>query len=158
MTAKRYRLNNICQVLAVSNLNAPPVGTVWEPQTEEEKAEARALANVGYAQETTADATVLTRSQSEAGQKLKVSGVVDATEQEDGTFKNAEGKQVHADGSEFFEGDQDVLDFLSGNVGDVVAGLKDWEVDSLDRIAHLEGIGKNRKGVIDGIAAAKSAE
>ena len=160
MSKKRYQLNNSgTMVSAISNVNAPAVGTVWEPQTQEEIAEAEALANVGYAEVTTREATELTRSQAENGApKPKVSGIKETPVlQEDGTYKNKAGVQVHADGSEFFDGDQDVLDFLSGNVNDVVAGLGEWETDSLGRIAYLEGIGKNRKGVIDGITAAQAA-
>lgn len=159
MSTKRYRLNNHCLVGAISSTDVPPIGTVWEPQTQEEIAEAEALANVGYAEATTAAATVNTRSQNEAGTPApRVSGEVDAIEQEDGTFQNRAGVRVHSDGSEFLEGDDDALLLLDGNVADVVGELSgDLTVEQLDRLSYLEGIGKNRKGVQDGIAAAKSA-
>lgn len=154
MSGKRYQLNNSgCMVSAISNIDAPPVGTVWEPSSKEERDEAEALANVGYASETTADVTALTRAQTEAGITRRISGVANVIEQEDGTFKDAAGNRVHSDGSVFLEGDDDALALLDYGVNDVKAELGDLDDAKLSRLSYLEGIGKNRKGVLEAIGA-----
>lgn len=158
---QNYRLTNSgCMVSAISNVDTPPVGAVWTPGSHEEIAEAEALVNVGFAERTNEEATFTTYSERAEGKTSPtVSGVIDVQEQEDGTFKNANGVRVHSDGSLFVEGDDDALELLGYNVQDIVGDLDDLSVEQLDRLATLEStVGKGRKGVLDGIAAAKAAK
>lgn len=102
-----------CMVSALDPHGPSPVGVIWKPFDTAELDEAKALRNVGYAEETTAKPTAKTRAEL-AAEKPKdedatpnLSGIKEVgILQEDGTFKNKQGVRVHKDGSEFRDGDE----------------------------------------------------
>lgn len=163
METKRFKLTVTgCMVSALDPHGPALIGTIWQPFDTAELDEAKALAQVGYAEETTQKATAVTRAEKAASEPAsdgpKLSGVIDAQRQEDGTFKNKAGGRVHKDGSEFLDGDAGVLSVLDRPADDIIAALKaditDEQRAMLPRLAALETVYKNRKTVNEAIAAA----
>lgn len=164
MESKRFKvIVTGCMVSALDPHGPALIGTVWQPFDTAELDEAKALKNVGYAEETTLKATAVTRAEKAADKPdsdgPKLSGIVDAQRQEDGTFKNKSGGRVHKDGSEFLDGDAAILATLEKPADEIIAGLKGElspeAVAALPRLAALETVYKNRKTVNEAFAAAQ---
>lgn len=164
MDSKRFKLTVTgCMVSALDPHGPTLIGTIWQPFDTAELDEAKALAQVGYAEETTQKATAVTRAEKAAGEQPsdgpKLSGIIDAQRQEDGTYKNKAGGRVHKDGSEFLDGDDAILATLDKPADEIIAGLKGElspeAVAALPRLAALETVYKNRKTVNEAFAAAQ---
>lgn len=161
MANKRYKLLTTAIVTALDASNPTARGAVWEPAEVMEKQEAEALLRSGYAEETKSDITAETvnvRNSKAKGARAPLSGIVDATRQDDGTFRNRDGVRVNEDGTPFADGDDELVEMLTGNVDDVVAGLADLSPEQRTRLGALEAGGKGRKGIADAIAAYDEAE
>jgi hypothetical protein len=162
---KNYKLLTHAIITALDASNPSMRGTVWTPEDKIDVLEAEALARIGLAKETTEKATHQTVSARAAGKppKVPLSGSVDATLQEDGTFKNKNGVRVNKDGSEY-DGEEDVevplAELLDGNVTDVTTAIDETELsaEQLAALRDLEQSGKNRKTVLDHIQLYIEAE
>lgn len=151
---KRYKLLKTAIVTALDASNPTARGTVWAPTEILDKQEADALVMGGIA-EGSVDAP--TQAPKSAPKSNKLSGIVDATKQEDGTYKNKAGVQVHADGTALLDGDADLLAALSGTNDEVAEHAEGLDEAELIRLGELESIGKNRQGVHNAVEAGIAA-
>lgn len=128
--SQKYKLLTKCIITALHPNEPQKKGVVWEPKDDDAKAEAEALATVGYAQKTNEDVT-------------------------DPTFARAATQATPEDVSD--DDRAEMEEVLLGTVDEVVAGLGEYTIEGLDALAALETAGKGRKGVLDGISAAREA-
>lgn len=170
---KNYKLLTTAIITALDATNPTPVGSVWNPVETLDVHEAEALARIGIAQETKEAANVQTVAERRAGKaanKAPLSGIVDATRQEDGTFKNKNGQRVNEDGTDYVEQDEATkaalesrIAFLARPADQVIAGLAELTdeqkavLPALFALENGEG-GKQRKTVLEAIKAATKTE
>jgi hypothetical protein len=170
---KNYKLLTTAIVTALDASNPTRIGAVWTPTEVPDISEAKALVLIGVAEETKAAAdtqTVAERRANAVPKPAPLSGIVDATRQEDGTFVNKNGQRVNEDGSDYQETDDDKaaevaresrLAYLARPADEVIASLAELPDEHkavLPALHELEKQGKNRKTVLEAILNASKSE
>lgn len=166
---KNYRLNRTAIVTALDASNASPRGSVWTPTEKLDIQEADALVLIGVAEETKQKPTLQTVAERMAGQPAKVplSGIVDATRQEDGTFVNKHGKRVNEDGSDYEPSESEVAEknraaFINRPAAEVIADVGKLTPEQVANVVpaliDLETNGKGRSTVLEALNAAAKTE
>jgi len=156
--SKNYKLLRTAIVTALDASNPSPRGAVWTPAETLDIHEAEALARIGVAQETKEAVTLQTAAERRANAPAKpapLSGIVDATRQEDATFINKNGQRVNEDGSDYDDKEAARAAFLARNADDVIADIDNVPKAALAALHDLEAKGKGRKTVLE---ALKNAE
>lgn len=124
----KYRLLTTAIVSALDRSNPTLRGVVWEPEDVLDVQEAKALANVGYAEESKDEVTAWTPAQ------RALRDAQDAVEQETGV-------------------ETDLAELLAGTVDQVEESLAETELttEQLEALLQLESEGKDRTGVKNAI-------
>lgn len=150
-----YKLLTTAIVTALDASNPSPRGAVWSPKQVLDVQEAQALARVGFAEETKAAPTHVCVAERNAGKtEPPISGInSDIVRQPDGTFKDANGRRVNEDGSEYEPtAAETYAEFLANPADKVIAALADvpeeGRAEAFAALAALEKAGKNRVSVI----------